>query len=142
MSPDRVSLHIEATDKDAIIRELVDLLDQAPGLNDRPAVEQAILEREAEMSTGLHNGVAIPHGKSDAVDQLQAAIGLKPEGVDFDCVDGQPATIFVCMVSPTSQTGPHIRFMAEISRLLRQEEVRAKLLGATTAEEVLQLLEQ
>ncbi len=140
LRPELVKLHLENTEKKAIIRELVQILADAKVIGDQAAVEKALLERERQLSTGLHDGIAIPHGKTDAVDKLHVAIGLKPEGVDFDCVDGQPARIFIITVSPASQTGPHIRFMADISRLLRQADVRSRLLSAQTQEEVVALL--
>ncbi|MBP5786749.1 MAG: PTS sugar transporter subunit IIA, partial [Kiritimatiellae bacterium] len=98
------------------------------------------LERERRMSTGMQNGIAIPHGKTDAVDCLIAAMGVKREGVDFGALDGEPSTIFVMTVSPDSRTGPHIQFLAEISRPLNDPAVREKILAATTPDEILRLV--
>ena len=92
------------------------------------------------MSTGMQNGIAIPHGKSDTVNSLVAAVGLRPEGIDFDAIDDQPCSIFVLTVSPVNRTGPHIQFLAEISRLLNDASVREELLSADTEEEVLRIL--
>lgn len=88
----------------------------------------------------MQNGIAIPHGKTDSVDCLVAALGIKREGIDFGALDGQPSTIFVMTVSPDSRTGPHIQFLAEVSRPLNDASVRAKILSASTREEVLKLL--
>jgi mannitol/fructose-specific phosphotransferase system IIA component (Ntr-type) len=99
-----------------------------------------VLDRERMMSTGLENGIAIPHGKCNSVKKLIVAVGLKPDGVDFECADGQPARIFLLTLSPASRSGPHIRFMAEISRLLQNDNLRSRVLAATTGKEIEALL--
>lgn len=88
----------------------------------------------------MQNGIAIPHGKTESVDCLVAALGIKKDGVDFGALDGQPSHIFVMTVSPDSRTGPHIQFLAEISRPLNDATVRNRLMAATSREEVLHLL--
>ena len=135
-----ISLDLKAITKDEVLSEMVDLLMASGHIRDREAVLKAVMEREKRMSTGMQNGIAIPHGKTDSVDCLIAALGIKHGGVDFGALDGQPSNIFVMTVSPDSRTGPHIQFLAEISRPLNDAAVRAKLLGATSCEEVLQLL--
>lgn len=135
-----ISLSLKGETKEAIIAEMVDLLVASGHVLDRDAVFKAVLERERRMSTGMQNGIAIPHGKTDAVDTLVAAMGVKREGVDFGALDGEPSTIFVMTVSPDSRTGPHIQFLAEISRPLNDPAVREKILAATTREEILRLV--
>ena len=100
----------------------------------------AVNAREQAGCTALANGIAIPHGKTDSVDCLVAALGIKREGIDFGALDGQPSTIFVMTVSPDSRTGPHIQFLAEVSRPLNDASIRAKILSAASREEVLRLL--
>ncbi|HOE01438.1 MAG TPA: PTS sugar transporter subunit IIA [Kiritimatiellia bacterium] len=140
LTAETISLNLQGTTKDAVLAELVDLLMASGHIRDRDAVLKAVQEREKRMSTGMQNGIAIPHGKSDSVDCLVAALGIKRSGVDFGALDGQPSVIFVMTVSPDSRTGPHIQFLAEISRPLNDPAVRAKLLAATTPDEVLHLL--
>ncbi len=132
--PRHLRPELTATDKPGIIRELLDILEQAGTLPDRKAAEAAVVEREACMSTGLERGIAIPHGKTDTVERLLVAVGLKPEGVDFDAADGQPSRIFILTLSPASRSGPHIRFLAEVSRLLQDDTRREQLLAAATPE--------
>ncbi len=132
--------HLEGEDKPAIIRELLDILDQAGWLPDRTAAEKAVFEREQCMSTGLEMGIAIPHGKTDTVNQLIVAVGLKPEGVDFAAGDNQPSKIFILTLSPARRSGPHIRFLAEISRLLQNATLREQLLAAQTREQMMAIL--
>lgn len=140
LTVETISLDLKGTTKEAILAEMVDLLVASGHIRDRDAVLKAIADREKRMSTGMQNGIAIPHGKTDSVDCLVAALGIKRGGVDFEALDGQPSNIFVMTVSPDSRTGPHIQFLAEISRPLNDAAVRAKLLAATSREEVLKLL--
>ena len=140
LTVETISLDLKGENKEAILAEMVDLLVASGHIRDRDAVLKAVLEREKRMSTGMQNGIAIPHGKTDSVDCLLAALGIKRAGVDFGALDGQPSTIFVMTVSPDSRTGPHIQFLAEISRPLNDVAVRTKLLSATSREEVLHLL--
>ena len=140
LTVETIRLDLKGATKEAVLAEMVDLLVASGHIRDRDAVLKAVLEREKRMSTGMQNGIAIPHGKTDSVDCLVAALGIKRGGVDFGALDGQPSNIFVMTVSPDSRTGPHIQFLAEISRPLNDASVRAKLLAATSPDEVLHLL--
>ncbi len=140
LTVETICLDLKGATKEAILAEMVDLLVASGHIRDRDAVLKAVLEREKRMSTGMQNGIAIPHGKTDSVDCLVAALGIKRAGVDFGALDGQPSNVFVMTVSPDSRTGPHIQFLAEISRPLNDASVRAKLLAATSPDEVLHLL--
>ena len=140
LTAETINLNLKGTTKEAILSEMVDLLMASGHIRDRDAVLKAVTDREKRMSTGMQNGIAIPHGKTDSVDCLLAALGVKHGGVDFGALDGQPSTIFVMTVSPDSRTGPHIQFLAEISRPLNDASVRTKLLAATSREDVLKLL--
>ena len=140
LSPKSISLALQGQTKDAIIRELVNLLGQTGKLRDREQVLKAVLEREGKMSTGMQNGIAIPHGKTDAASDLVASFGLKPDGIDFESLDGQPARVFIMTVSPESDAGSHIQFLAEISRQLNDAAIREQLFHAHSAEAILTLL--
>ena len=140
LTVETIRLDLKGATKEAVLAEMVDLLVASGHIRDRDAVLKAVLEREKRMSTGMQNGIAIPHGKTDSVDCLVAALGIKRAGVDFGALDGQPSNVFVMTVSPDSRTGPHIQFLAEISRPLNDASVRAKLLAATSPDEVLHLL--
>ncbi len=135
-----VSLDLKSDTKEAIITELIDLLDQAGKLPDRGAALAAVLEREKKMSTGMQHGIAIPHGKTETVDNVVAAVGVKTPGIDFDSIDKIPATIFILTVSPKDRSGPHIRFLAEISRLLDNNGVRDRIVNASTEDEIIGIL--
>ena len=140
LSPDLVFTDLEAEDKDGLITEMVDRLVARGLLNDRESALEAVREREAKMSTGMQNGIAIPHGKTGTVEQLVAAVGVKPEGIDFDSLDGRPARIIIMTLSPADRTGPHIQFIAEVGRLLSRAEVREAILSARSRGEILRAL--
>lgn len=133
-------LDLKADSKAAIIVELVDALVATGRIEDRDAVLNAVMEREAKMSTGMQFGVAVPHGKTDTVDDMITAFGLKRDGVDFDALDGKLSTIFVMTVSPVTRSGPHVRYLAEISKFLNSAEMRERLLAAGSIEEILTVL--
>ena len=133
LSEDAIRLELQGATKAEIIGEMMDLLVVSGQVRDRKAALKAIEEREAKMSTGMQHGLALPHAKSDAVDRLVAAIGIKRDGVDFDSVDREPSRIFVMTLSPLNRTGPHIQFLAELGRMINQPEVRQRVLAATSA---------
>ncbi len=135
-----IALALKGREKNAIIEEMVDMLVRAGKVTDRKTALKTVLERERKMSTGMHNGIAIPHGKTDTVECLTAAIGLIPEGVDFDAMDHKPSRIFILTISPANRAGPHIQFLAEISRLLNRADIREALLAATTVDQAYDLM--
>ena len=132
----RVCVPIRATQKHAVITELIDLLAETGGLVDRDAALDAVLKRESERTTGIGYGLAIPHGKSDGCRELVVAAGKPAEPVDFQSLDRRPVTFVVLLVSPPDQTGPHIQALAKISRLMNIEEFRTAVDQAATAEEL------
>jgi mannitol/fructose-specific phosphotransferase system IIA component (Ntr-type) len=140
LSLETVWVDLKADSKQGIIEEMVDRLYLAGKIMDRDVVLKAVVDREAKMSTGMENGVAIPHGKSDAVESLVAAVGLNKSGVDFGAMDGLPCTIFVMTVSPTKRAGPHIQFLAEVSRLISQPAKREQMLAAETHSDIYDIM--
>ena len=136
LTPTRVRVPLESSDKTGVITELIDLLGQTGGLVDRDAALDAVLKREAERTTGIGYGLAIPHGKSEGCKKLVIAAGKPAAPVDFQSLDGRPVTFVVLLVSPPDQTGPHIQALARISRLMNMEEFREAVEQATSAEEL------
>jgi mannitol/fructose-specific phosphotransferase system IIA component (Ntr-type) len=138
LSTDVVKIGLSGSTKEEIIEEMVNILVDAGKTNARDQVLECIFEREAKMSTGMQAGIAIPHGKTDAVNELIACIGIKGDGgVDFESLDGQPSQIFIMTVSPIGRTGPHVQFLAEISQLLQDEGRRKRVLNAYSKEALL-----
>jgi len=140
LQPDCIKVPVKSRDKEAVITELVDLLDANGLLLDRDDTLEAVLIRERIQSTGTGAGIAIPHGKCNAVKELVIAIGIAHEPIEYNSIDGEPVTILILLVSPTDQTGPHIQALATISRLMLNEEFRQKLEKVTSADEVYELL--
>ena len=140
LSTDVVWVDLKADTKQGIIEEMIDRLLAAGKIKDREAVLQAVVEREEKMSTGMQNGVAIPHGKTDAVSSLVAAVGLNKAGVNFDSMDGEFCTIFIMTLSPIKRRGPHMQFLAEVSRLIGHPAEREKLLACETSTDIYELL--
>ena len=139
LAPKMVLTDLAGSTKEEVIENLVDLLMESGKIKDREAALACILAREQKMSTGMQNEIAIPHGKSDTVDELIVCVALKKEGIDFESLDGMPSKIFIVTISPLNRSGPHVQFLAEISQLLKEEEKREKLLAAETAEEILKV---
>jgi mannitol/fructose-specific phosphotransferase system IIA component (Ntr-type) len=122
-----ITLSLASREKESCIKELVQLLESGHGVNTRGEILSKVLQRESMMSTGIGNGVAIPHGKTRLLDHRIAACGVSPNGVEFDSVDGEPATLFIVLVSPESLRGPHVKALANVSRLLKEDSVRLAL---------------
>lgn len=122
---ERIRVPLKAQDKIGVITELIDLLDATGGLVDRQRALDAVLRREAERTTGIGYGLAIPHGKTDGCQQLVMAAGKPAQPIDFQSLDGRPVTFVILLVSPPDQTGPHIQALAKISRLMNMEQFRA-----------------
>lgn len=135
-----ILVNLKATQKQEVIEELAAALTASGRISDNREVLQAVLEREKIMSTGIGKGVAIPHGKCKAVDRLVGVLGIKKEGVDFQSLDEQPVYLFFLLVSPLNVSGPHIRALAHISRLLRHDNLRKQLIAAEDPRDALALI--
>jgi fructose-specific phosphotransferase system IIA component len=140
LQPSCVKVPLESKDKTSAIKELVDLLDANGLLVDRETVLKAVLAREQTRSTGIGSRLAIPHGKCNAVKKLVMSIGIADEPIDFESVDGEPATIIILLVSPANETGPHIQALAKISKLMLEEKFKEELEKAGSPECAYELL--
>jgi len=142
ISPEVVKVPLVGATKAEVIRELVQLLLDAGRIAELESVYDALLTREALGSTGLELGVAVPHAKTSAVRRLTAAIGIAPQGVDFQSVDGQPSRLFFLLLAPPDQSGPHIQALAEIARLAKSPTFLRLLSGASSPQEVAELIRE
>ncbi len=137
LSQDLISISLEKTEKISLIHELVDILDRADKLKDRDQVLDAVLKREDIMSTGMGDGVAIPHAKTEGVKELVAAFGISKKGVDFQAIDQKPVKLIFLMVSPPDQTGPHLKALSRISRLMHRKNFRDQLARAKSSQQII-----
>jgi fructose PTS system EIIA component len=137
LTPARIRVPLQASDKEGVLRELVAVVAAGTQGNGSPAEEVlgAILERERQFPTGIGYGVAVPHGKTPALPALVVVAGTTPEPVPYETIDGQPVRLFFLLVGPESAAGAHVKVLSRISRLVRREPVRGRLLDARSPEE-------
>lgn len=138
--PDAICVDLRAKDKASAIRELVTLLRQTGAITDEESLVVKLLEREALGSTGIGQGVGIPHGKSTSVRSLVGAFGLSRRGIPFDALDAEPVYLVFLLVAPEDSAGPHLKALAKISRLLKDKFLRTTLRAATTIDDVVHIL--
>jgi fructose-specific phosphotransferase system IIA component len=142
ISPEVVKVPLAAKTKPEVIRELVQLLLDAGRIPEFQTAHDALLAREALGSTGLEQGIAVPHAKTKAVPSLTVAIGIAPKGIDFQSVDGKPANLFFLLLAPPDQSGPHIAALAEIARIAKSATFLRLLASAATPREVVELFRE
>ncbi len=140
LTAELVTTDLQGSNKPEVIRALLEILCRTGKVKDKELALKDLLVREAEMSTGMENGIAIPHVKTDAVDGLVACIGVSRRKIDFENLDRKPSRIFIMTLSPKGSGGPHARFLAEVSRLLSNSRFRKQILKARNDEQLLQLL--
>lgn len=139
LSEDLIKIPLESTSKNDIIDELVDLLCEAHKARDKKNLLHCILEREELMSTGVGDGVAIPHAKAEGIEELTAAFGITGQGIDFQSIDDKPVHLVFLLVGPLNQPGPHLKALSRISRLIHKEEFRKQLMASKNSKEIMQL---
>lgn len=142
LKPQNIKLGLQANTKTAAITELVNLLAANGDITDPKKVLDAVLEREATRTTGIGNGLAIPHGKCTGTDHLVMAVGKASTPIDFQAIDGRPVVWIWLLSSPPDKTGPHIHALARISRLMTIDKFRQGLAAAKTAQEVFDIVQQ
>jgi fructose-specific phosphotransferase system IIA component len=142
LTPERIKIPLSSTTKDELLSELVEVIGRMPEVSDAADVLRAVREREEVLSTGIGNGVAIPHGKSGSVSSLIMAAGVTREPVDFEALDGKPVNLFFLLVGPESAAGQHVKALSRISRLLRRDSFRQRLGEAQNSEEFFQILRE
>lgn len=133
---DTIAMDVEATNKNGVIDELVNQLNQAGKLNDVEAYKEAIHQREGQSTTGIGEGIAIPHAKVAAVETPAIAFGKSKAGIDYQSLDMQPAHLFFMIAAPEGGAQTHLDALAKLSGILMDEQVRADLLAVETPEEV------
>jgi fructose-specific phosphotransferase system IIA component len=142
LSENLIKVPLKASAKVEVIKELLALLAEYHLVKNPEEVLEAVLEREAILSTGLGNGVAIPHCKSGSVENFSVALGIHPDGVDFQSLDQQPAHIIFLLIGPENKPGLHIRLLSRISRIISREDIRQQILAIQSSEEVYQVLQK
>jgi len=142
LQPQFIKIPLEKNTKEEVIRELISVLKVHHQVEDEEAIFQAVLEREKIMTTGVGNGVAIPHSKHSSCKFFAIALGVHPGGVDFQAIDKQPARIIFLLIGPEENPGTHIRLLSRISRIISREKVREQILNSHSAEEIYNILKE
>lgn len=135
-----INLNLKGQTKQEIIDEMVEILYQGGKLNDKEEYKKAILAREAQSSTGLEEGIAIPHAKTSAVKIPSIAFGLSKNGVDYESLDGEPSKLFFMIAAPANASDTHIEILSKLTTMLLDDEIREKLLEVKTEQEVIDIL--
>jgi fructose-specific phosphotransferase system IIA component len=134
--------NLPGSNKSEIINSMIELAATSDRVLDKEKMRSAILEREKIMSTGVGSGFAIPHGKTDAVQDIVAAFAITEQPIDYQSLDDQPVRIVFLLVGKDNSVGPHIKLLSRISRLMNKEEFRKKLIEANSPSEILQIFKQ
>lgn len=137
-----IAIDLPADSKEEALNKMIDMLANSPNVLDIERVRSAILEREKLMSTGVGHGFAIPHGKTDALQDIIAAFAITREPIDFQALDNQPVQLIFMLVGKETHVGTHLKLLSRISRLMNNESFRQQLLSARTPAEVLALFGQ
>jgi mannitol/fructose-specific phosphotransferase system IIA component (Ntr-type) len=140
LTPERVRVPLQGASKEALLEELVGVLRACGAVSDDDAVLGAVHARERVLSTGVGSGVAIPHGKAESVPALAMAAGVTGGPVEFESLDGEPVRLLFLLVGPDSAAGQHVKALGRISRLVRRDEFRERLLAAASPEEFMAVL--
>lgn len=142
LKPKSIIMEIKSKEKIAAIKELVNHMVENKFVSDGERFLNALAKRENLESTGIGDGIAIPHARTDAVDDLILAFARSPGGVDFSSIDGKPSHIIFLIASPENKKSEYIMALAKLSRLLRKEPVRQQLRAAKSPEEILKIIKE
>lgn len=138
---DKIIPSMSCKTKEEAINELIDLFKNDDRVKDTESIRISVLEREKIMSTGVGKGFAIPHAKTNSVNEIIAAFGKIDNPIDFQALDDQPVNLVFLLVGKENLVGPHIKLLSRISRMMNIEEFRESLAKATTAQEIYELFE-
>jgi len=140
LKPECIISDLKAHDKKGALEELSQIItEQEPTLN-KGSLLQILLERERLGSTGIGEGIALPHGKVEKLNRLMVSFGRSIEGLGFDSVDDQPAYLLFLLVAPENSAGVHLQALAKISRILKDSNFRQRLMQAKSREEIYQII--
>ncbi len=139
LTEDLVVTHLEGSSKEDIINAMIDVVAKSPKVLDKEKVREAVFEREKIMSTGVGDGFAIPHGKTDAVSDIVGSFAITAEPIDYESLDEKPVRLVFLLVSKANMVGPHIKLLSRISRLMNKADFRNRLLTVNSPSEVIEM---
>lgn len=132
---------LQATDKKGVIEEMVAPVARITDI-DHEKLVSVLMERELLGSTGIGGGIGIPHGKMKGLDSLLVSFGLSRKGVDFESMDGRPTHIFFLLITPENSTGLHLKLLAQISRILKNDPFKERLLNAVDRDDIINIIRE
>jgi mannitol/fructose-specific phosphotransferase system IIA component (Ntr-type) len=139
---EKIIVDFKGTSKLEILNEMIDSFKVDPRVKDIENVRTVVLEREKIMSTGVGNGFAIPHGKTNMVSEMVAGFGLLQTPIEFEALDNQPVNLIFLLIGQADSVGQHLKMLSRVSRIMNQENIRIKLANSNSAEEILQIFEE
>ncbi len=139
LNKDSIVANLESTNKNGVIKELSQAIAKTTNANPDD-IATVLMERETLGSTGIGGGIAIPHGKLNAVDSVTVGFGLSREGVEYDSLDNRLVHIFFLLLTPENSTGDHLKVLAQISKLLKKTQFKEGLRGATSLDEIYNII--
>ncbi len=142
LTPHTITTELKAQNKKETLQELCQMLGAAGKLPDAAKMVETLMERESLGSTGIGQGIAIPHAKTNMVTEQIAALAVSRKGVEFDALDGEPVYIVFLLVAPAEAAGNHLKALAKVSRLLKDKFFRQSLRDAKSSEDILQIIRQ
>ena len=140
--PEFIKFNMEAEDKDEAFEELVDYYCQVNNSDAHNEILDAIVTREAKMSTGIHKGIAVPHGKTNALDDIYGIIGISRKGIDYDALDGQPVYLLFMLLAPQKDSEMHLRLLKRLAALLDNPQFYAELIDQADASGVQRIIKK
>ena len=133
---------LKAKDKNGVLEELAGAISDNESAIEKEALVKVLVERERLGTTGIGDGVAIPHGKLETIEHPIISFGRSKAGLDFDSMDGQPAYLFFLLVAPENSSGIHLQVLAKIAKILKNSTFRKQLMAGSTKEELYQTIVQ
>lgn len=140
LSENRIKIPLTNTEKEKVIEEMVEVIADSVTLENKAEILKAVLDREAVMSTGVGDEVAIPHGKTESLNEIIAALGITKDPIDFNSLDDKPVRLVWLLIGPQDKTGPHLKALSRISRLMHKKEFRERLIQTMAPEEAIEVI--
>lgn len=137
-----IIVNLQSKDKKGVLTEMLKTLQTAKKIANQEKILNILLDREELGSTGIGQGVAIPHGKTDEVNDVVIAFGSSKQGIEFESLDGEPVYLVFLLLAPVESTGIHLKALAKISRILKDKHFRQSLRNAQTVDEVIKLIKE
>ena len=140
--PELIKIGLDADDKDEVFEEMVDQFCQVARVNFREEILEAIYNRESKMSTGIHKGIAVPHGKTNAIENIHGILGISRKGIDYDALDGEPVYMLFMLLAPLKDSEMHLRLLKRLAGILDNPNFYLELIEQTNPHEAQRIIKK